>query len=118
MYRKVGLKSVEYTYIGDEFKKALPFELSYSFNQYLNFKIYLDLNLNLKFIIIDQCKWYKPNLNSDEKPIARSQHIALFNKDTNGKVWVFGGHCDPKTRLNDTWFYDVKEQQWECLADG
>lgn len=57
-------------------------------------------------------------MTSDEKPLARSQHIALFNKDTKGKVFIFGGHHDPKTRLNDTWFYDVKEASWHCVGDG
>jgi len=50
--------------------------------------------------------------------MSRTQHIALFSKDTMGKVFVFGGHHDPKTRLNDTWFYDIKECCWHMVGDG
>lgn len=65
----------------------------------------------------DQCKWFRAQVTSDEKPLPRTQHIAISNKDTHGKVFVFGGHHDPKTRLNDTWFYDHKECSWQSIGD-
>jgi hypothetical protein len=30
---------------------------------------------------------------------------------------MFGGHHDPKTRLNDTWFFNVKELEWHQVGD-
>jgi hypothetical protein len=61
-----------------------------------------------------EAKWFKESCNSEDKPIARTQHLAVpcpIN-DKDSKVFMFGGHHDPKTRLNDTWFFNVKELEW------
>jgi dynein heavy chain len=29
---------------------------------------------------------------------------------------MFGGHHDPKTRLNDTWFFNIKEMEWRRVG--
>ena len=34
----------------------------------------------------------------------------------NTKVFIFGGHHDPKTRLNDTWFFNIKEMEWKRVG--
>jgi len=65
----------------------------------------------------DDCRWYKESPNGDEKPLARSQHVALYGPDTSGRVFVFGGHHEPKVRLNDTWFFDVKALEWTRVGD-
>jgi hypothetical protein len=54
------------------------------------------------------------DIKGAEKPIARTQHLALACKvnDKDTKVFMFGGHHNPKTRLNDTWFFNHKELEW------
>lgn len=56
--------------------------------------------------------WTKETVNGDEKPLARSQHTAVTCGAKNDRVFVFGGHHDPKTRLNDAWFFNVKDMEW------
>jgi len=56
--------------------------------------------------------WSKETPNSDERPLARSQHVAVTTGAKFDRVFVFGGHHDPKSRLNDTWFFNVKEMEW------
>jgi len=55
--------------------------------------------------------WTKETPNSDDNPLARAQHIALTTPK-NDKVFVFGGHHSPSARLNDTWYFIVKEMAW------
>jgi hypothetical protein len=58
-----------------------------------------------------EAKWTREQTTGDEKPLPRTQHIAL-STPKNDKVFVFGGHSNPKTRMNDTWFLNVKEFEW------
>jgi dynein heavy chain len=64
---------------------------------------------------IAEGKWYKATVGGDEKPLARTQHIALYTSD---RVFVFGGHQGPNSRLNDTWFLDVKGPEFEWNKAG
>jgi N-acetylneuraminic acid mutarotase len=60
--------------------------------------------------------WTKETVMGDEKPVARSQHIAISTGAKNDRVFIFGGHYDPKTRLNDTWFFNVKDMEWSRVG--
>ena len=64
------------------------------------------------FIFTADVTWTKETTTGDERPLARSQHTAVTCGSKNDRVFVFGGHHDPKTRLNDTWFFNVKDMEW------
>jgi len=59
----------------------------------------------------NECVWEKQEQTGDEKPLARAQHVAV-SYPKNDKVFIFGGHNSPKTRLNDTWVLTVKDFEW------
>lgn len=81
-------------------------------------KIQANGDIHILSIRKEEAKWYKEQINGDERPVARSQHIALWSKEaTQNKVFVFGGHHDAKTRLNDSWYYDRSTQEWERIHD-
>jgi N-acetylneuraminic acid mutarotase len=61
--------------------------------------------------------WEKQQINGDDKPMARTQHIAVTVGAKNDRVFIFGGHHDPKTRLNDTWFFNTKEMEWTRVGN-
>jgi len=63
----------------------------------------------------NDCTWYKENPTGEEKPLARSQHIAITTPK-NDRVFVFGGHHSPQARLNDTWILQVKELEWRRIG--
>lgn len=69
------------------------------------------MNLNLT----EKCTWFKENTNSEEKPLARSQHAAQTTPKAD-KLFVFGGHHSPKSRLNDTWMLHIKEMEWRRVG--
>jgi N-acetylneuraminic acid mutarotase len=58
--------------------------------------------------------WYKENATGDEKPMARTQHIAIATADN--RIWLFGGHHSPQCRLNDTWFLNCKDYEWQRVG--
>jgi hypothetical protein len=62
------------------------------------------------------CVWTKEKINSDEKPVPRSQHIAIV-LPKNDRMFMFGGHYDEDTRLNDTWIYTIKTFEWRRIGD-
>jgi hypothetical protein len=65
----------------------------------------------------NDCLWVKEEgVTSDERPLARSQHVAMTLNDGN-RVLIFGGHHTPKTRLNDTWIYEVPQKNWVRIGD-
>lgn len=86
------------------------------------FKFKIDLShfryliLTICYIFIDEVTWSKETINGDDQPVPRSQHVALPCLN-NTRVWVFGGHHDPKTRLNDTWFFNIKEMEWRRVGN-
>jgi N-acetylneuraminic acid mutarotase len=54
---------------------------------------------------------------SGEKPLNRAQHVALTTPaDKQERIFVFGGHHDPNSRLNDTWFFEIKSMQWRRVG--
>ena len=71
--------------------------------------------LTWTFYKTDDAVWSKESVGGDEIPIPRSQHVALPCLN-NTRVWVFGGHHDPKSRLNDTWFFSIKEMEWRRVG--
>jgi len=65
----------------------------------------------MKIASSGDCTWEKQSPQGDECPVARTQHIALATPK-NDRVFVFGGHHNPKTRLNDCWFLTTKDFEW------
>jgi dynein heavy chain len=65
-----------------------------------------------------ECTWSKENATSAEKPLGRAQHVALsiVTNEKIEKVWFFGGHHSPSARLNDTWYFVVKEMGWQRVG--
>ena len=55
-------------------------------------------------------------IQSDDRPLPRSQHVAVSLND-GSRVFVFGGHHTPKCRLNDTWIYQVPQKTWLRIGD-
>jgi hypothetical protein len=51
------------------------------------------IRINLNYYI-DTYQWYKENATGDEKPLARTQHLALATPK-NDRVFIFGGHHTP-----------------------
>jgi len=47
--------------------------------------------------------------------LARTQHIAL-STPKGDKVFIFGGHHSPQSRLNDTWFLETKQLEWRRIG--
>ena len=66
---------------------------------------------------IAECRWTKEKSPSEEQPVARTQHIAI-TLPKNDKVFVFGGHHSPRARLNDTWYFQVKDMEWVRVGDS
>jgi len=81
-----------------------------------NGKIQPDPDIYMMKLANDKCNWYKEQLNGDERPLARSQHVSLTTPK-NDKVFVFGGHHSPQTRLNDTWMFHVKDLEWRRIGE-
>ena len=65
-----------------------------------------------------ECTWSKEQATGAEKPLGRAQHVALsiVKKEKIEKVWYFGGHHSPSSRLNDTWYFVVKEMGWQRVG--
>ena len=65
-----------------------------------------------------EATWSKEQATSAEKPMGRAQHVALsiVKKEKIDKVWYFGGHHSPNARLNDTWYFVVKEMGWQRVG--
>lgn len=68
----------------------------------------------MSLFIVD-CTWTKTIANGTDKPLARTQHCAL-NTPKGDKVFLFGGHHSPQSRLNDTWFLEVKTMEWRRIG--
>jgi dynein heavy chain len=64
------------------------------------------------------CTWSKETAAGTDKPLGRAQHVALsiVKKEKIEKVWYFGGHHSPSARLNDTWYFVVKEMGWQRVG--
>lgn len=61
--------------------------------------------------------WVKETgVNGDDRPLPRSQHVAITINDGQ-RVFFFGGHHTPKCRLNDTWIYQVAQKEWLRVGD-
>lgn len=68
----------------------------------------------------NDCQWTNMGNIAGDKPLARTQHIAIAIPSTDNKVdrvFVFGGHHSPQARLNDTWFYEVKTNVWRRVGN-
>ena len=44
-------------------------------------------------------------------PRPRAQHVACVTPKQD-RLFMFGGHANPTTRLNDCWWLDVKDYTW------
>ena len=58
--------------------------------------------------------WYKENSIGDDKPLPRTQHVAIATYDN--RIFMFGGHHNPQARLNDTWFLNCKDYEWHRVG--
>lgn len=58
----------------------------------------------------DECYWEPIELQG-ECPPARSQHVAI-SMPRGDRVFIFGGHHNATTRLNDTWWYVEKDSEF------
>jgi len=78
------------------------------------------INLNFIFtpasLLIEYCAWEQEKGSGDETPPSRAQHVALSTPE-NDHVFIFGGHANPTTRLNDTWWLKVADLTWK-RAEG
>jgi N-acetylneuraminic acid mutarotase len=70
-------------------------------------------------LVNNDCTWVKEKATSSEHPLPRSQHVAITIPGATApeKVFIFGGHHSPKCRLNDTWFFKIKELEWERIGN-
>ncbi|KAJ5067614.1 kelch repeat protein [Anaeramoeba ignava] len=53
-------------------------------------------------------KWRK--ITTKKKPEGRFSHSMQYHK---GKIYLFGGCVNSKSRLNDTWKFDTSIEKWE-----
>lgn len=62
----------------------------------------------------DKCNWQKltPRSKNGQMPLPRTQHIAIALNDD--RLWIFGGHHSPNSRLNDVWILDPNRDEWWC----
>lgn len=80
-----------------------------------NGKVQPDGDIYIMRLQGDKGTWFKENANSAEKPLARAQHVAQTTAKGD-KLFIFGGHHSPQTRLNDTWILDVKQMEWRRIG--
>jgi len=55
------------------------------------------------------CVWTKEGLKG-KQPLIRTQQTAVLLPGK--KIWMFGGHHNAQSRLNDTWFLDPQTFEW------
>jgi dynein heavy chain len=61
----------------------------------------------------EECYW-EPIEIQGECPPARSQHVAI-SLPKGDRVFIFGGHHNATTRLNDTWWYIEKDSEFRRI---
>ena len=62
-------------------------------------------------ISIDEVRWEKEQPKGETMPRPRAQHVACVTPSKD-RIFMFGGHANPTTRLNDCWWLDVKDYTW------
>jgi dynein heavy chain len=63
----------------------------------------------------EEVTWEPVEVNG-ELPPARSQHVAI-SMPKGDKVFIFGGHHNATTRLNDSWWYTDKDSEFRRIGD-
>jgi dynein heavy chain len=63
----------------------------------------------------DESTW-EPIETSGDSPPARSQHVAI-SLPRGDRVFIFGGHHNATTRLNDTWWYVDKDSEFRRIGE-
>ena len=61
-------------------------------------------------------RWTKLDCVGEDFPRPRTQHVAVADADKK-KIFYFGGHANQATRLNDCWFFEIKNNVWKRV-DG
>ena len=61
--------------------------------------------------------WTKLECTGEDFPRPRSQHVAVADADKK-KIFVFGGYANDETCLNDSWFFEVKNNVWKRVSEG
>lgn len=78
-------------------------------------KVQPDPNVYVMQLMGEKCTWFKEETQGADKPLARSQHCAQTTPKGD-KLFVFGGHHSPTSRLNDTWILHIKEMEWRRIG--
>ena len=60
---------------------------------------------------LEEVRWTKLDCNGETFPRPRTQHVAMADEDKK-KIFIFGGHANQTTRLNDCWLFEVKTSTW------
>ena len=66
-------------------------------------------------MILEEVHWSKLDCTGEDLPRPRSQHVAVADAD-NKKIFVFGGYANNVTCLNDSWFFEVKNNVWRRVG--
>jgi hypothetical protein len=52
--------------------------------------------------------WTKEHNHGGDQPLPRTQHIAIATPKKD-KIFIFGGHHSPSSRLNDCWYITINK---------